>query len=342
MSKVSVIVPVYNAEKYLSKCISSIAEQTLKDVEIIAVNDGSVDNSLNVLDDLSIKYKDKLKVIDKENGGTGSARNIGLLKANGEYIKFVDADDYLKLDVLEKMYDVAKESHCSLVRGNMTTCIGPIKFEDKCNFGSNVSKGIIDVKSNKDYIVTETPGTGNKLIKRDLLDDLSFSETKWEDLSIMPIAIAKSEKVFNVDEDVNNYRIHANTTLKDFFKKIPNVYDIIKSLDHLEDQMNKAGFSDEYKEQMEGLYSLHTLFRVENAMNWVNLSHDKKTVVISSLCSILDFKYPDWKKNRFVGEYRKVNPLFNFDMKRIDHFRDDDYEIVSKDTAKSNLQMVLK
>lgn len=91
MVKVSVIIPVYNAEKYLNQCISSIANQTMQDIEIIAINDGSTDNSLNVLDELSQRYKGKLKVYTKENSGAGSARNIGIENASGEFIKFVDA-----------------------------------------------------------------------------------------------------------------------------------------------------------------------------------------------------------------------------------------------------------
>lgn len=78
MPKVSVIVPVYNAEKYLEKCISSISDQTMKDLEILVINDGSTDKSLDILDGLSFKYKDKLKIFEKPNGGAGSARNVGL------------------------------------------------------------------------------------------------------------------------------------------------------------------------------------------------------------------------------------------------------------------------
>ena len=163
MPKVSVIVPIYNEEKYLNDCINSIANQTLKDIEIIAVNDGSTDNSLKILDDLSIKYKGKLKVIDKENGGAGSARNVGIVNASGEFIKFVDADDYLKLTALERMYNIAKENNVKLVRGNYQTIIGPFKTEDKCSFSDIKESRIVDVRKEKDYIVSETPGIGNKL-----------------------------------------------------------------------------------------------------------------------------------------------------------------------------------
>ena len=109
MAKVSVIVPVYNAEKYIEKCISTIANQTMKDVEILAINDGSTDNSLNILDSLSLRYKGKLKIISKENGGAGSARNIGIENANGEFIKFVDADDYVAKDYVEAMVWLMQE-----------------------------------------------------------------------------------------------------------------------------------------------------------------------------------------------------------------------------------------
>ena len=203
MPKVSVIVPVYNAEKYLEKCISSISNQTMQDLEILAINDGSTDKSLDILDKLTLKYKDKLRIFNKSNGGAGSARNVGLDNANGEFIKFVDADDYLKLDILDKMYSIAKENKVSLVRGNYQTIVGPIKTIDTCSWSDIKTSQVVNVKENKDYIVTETPGIGNKLIRRDLIDDLRFPEqTKWEDLAIMPIIIASSEKLFHMNEPV--------------------------------------------------------------------------------------------------------------------------------------------
>lgn len=222
MPKVSVIVPVYNAEKYLNQCISSVVNQTMKDIEILAVNDGSTDHSLDILDVLSHRYKDKLKVFNKENGGAGSARNLGLKYANGEFIKFVDADDYLAVNILEKMYIIAKDQQVSLVRGDYRLILGPIqrKSGSWCNINGNQ---IVDVKQNKQYVVTETPGIGNKLISRDLLGDLRFPEkTKWEDLAIMPVVIASSKRLFHLDEPVYNYRVNMNTTIKDFVRKIPN------------------------------------------------------------------------------------------------------------------------
>ena len=339
MTKVSVIIPVYNAEKYLQQCISSIANQTMKDIEILVINDGSTDNSLNILDELSQKYKGTLKIFDKENGGAGSARNIGIENASGEFIKFVDADDYLKADILEKMYNIAKEHNVKLVRGNYRTIIGPIRAEDKYSWSDVQGSKVIDVRKIKDYIVTETPGIGNKLISRNLIGDLRFPEkTKWEDLAIMPVIVASSEKLFHIDEPVYNYRVNMNTTIKDFINKIPNILDIIKCLENIEKQMELRGLSEEYKNQIESLYILHTLFRVENAMLWVNFPHKKKEIVVSSLLGILDAKYQNWQENQIVKQYRSNNPLFNFDMNRLDKYINDEYRNVDRETSESNIR----
>ncbi len=339
MSKISVIVPVYNAEKYIEKCISSIANQTMKDIEILAINDGSTDNSLNILDSLSLKYKGKLKIISKENGGAGSARNIGIENANGEFIKFVDADDYLKLDILDRMYNIAKENHVSLVRGNYQTILGPIKMEDKCSWNNIRGNQIINVRENKDYIVSETPGIGNKLISRELIGDLRFPEnTKWEDLAIMPVVVASSERLFHMDENVYNYRVNMNTTIKDFINKIPNILDIIKCVETLEKNMQMRGLDEEYKNQIKSLYILHTLFRVENAMLWINFPHNKKEVVISSLLGILDAKYPNWKECKIIENYKKISPLFNLDMNIIDNFTNDRYRLADREKVKENVR----
>mgnify|MGYP003401399665 FL=1 len=112
--KVSVIVPVYNVEQYLSDCLESICRQTLKGIEIIVVNDGSTDNSLSIIKSFQQKYSN-IKLINKKNGGLSSARNAGIDMAVGEYLFFVDSDDFIDLDTLEKMYVKANETHCPLI-----------------------------------------------------------------------------------------------------------------------------------------------------------------------------------------------------------------------------------
>ena len=112
MVKVSVIVPVYNVENYIEKCLDSLLNQTLDDIEIIVVNDGSTDNSANIIKE---KYVNKIVYLEKENGGLSDARNFGLPHAKGKYIAFLDSDDYIEPTMYEKMYSVAEKEEADMV-----------------------------------------------------------------------------------------------------------------------------------------------------------------------------------------------------------------------------------
>ncbi len=109
MKKVSVIVPVYNVENYITKCLESLVSQTLQDMEIIIVNDGSTDNSQQIIDNFVKKYPEKIKAFIKDNGGLSDARNFGIDRAIGEFIGFVDSDDYVTPTMFEQMYLLGKK-----------------------------------------------------------------------------------------------------------------------------------------------------------------------------------------------------------------------------------------
>lgn len=117
MLKVSVIIPVYNAQKYLRECLDSVANQTLENIEIICINDGSTDNSLSILDEYAQK-DNRFIILSKENGGSAAARNVGLSKAKGEYIYFVDNDDMIEEDALEIYTKVADRDVLDVVYSN--------------------------------------------------------------------------------------------------------------------------------------------------------------------------------------------------------------------------------
>ncbi len=112
--KVSIIIPVYNMEKYLDECLESVVNQTLKNIEIICINDGSTDKSLDILRKYEKKYSN-IMVINQENLGVGNARNVGLKLAKGEYIFFLDSDDYIEFDALERCYAEAKQHKLDVV-----------------------------------------------------------------------------------------------------------------------------------------------------------------------------------------------------------------------------------
>ena len=119
MVKISVIMPVYNEEQYLEKTCQSLKQQTLDDIELICINDGSTDNSTDILTNLATEY-DNIRIINQENQGSGIARNKGIDEAKGEYIAFLDADDkYIDPESLEKMYEYGYKNNADVICGNL-------------------------------------------------------------------------------------------------------------------------------------------------------------------------------------------------------------------------------
>ena len=115
LKKLSVIIPAYNAERFLAKCVASIAEQTYENIEIIVVNDGSKDSTLKIAEEYENKYPGSVIVIDKENGGHGSTINSSLIRASGKYYKIVDSDDWVETENLDKLVSILKNSDEDLI-----------------------------------------------------------------------------------------------------------------------------------------------------------------------------------------------------------------------------------
>ena len=131
--KVSVVVPVYNVEQYLQQCVDSLLKQTYKDIEIILVDDGSKDNSPAMCDDYSQKYPDMIKTIHKANGGLGLARNTGMEYAKGEFVTFIDSDDYADEDLIERLVKSADKYNAQVVIGGFkrVDSSGKILFKEE-------------------------------------------------------------------------------------------------------------------------------------------------------------------------------------------------------------------
>ena len=139
MKKVSIILPVYNVEKYLRKCLDSIINQTFDDFEVICINDGSTDNSLEILNEYAQKDS-RFIIISQENQGQGVARNKGIEISQGEYIQFVDPDDWIELNMLEKLYDFAKKHQSQVVKFNYTEYNDYSGQYKKVNFTKRIKK----------------------------------------------------------------------------------------------------------------------------------------------------------------------------------------------------------
>ena len=245
---VSIIVPVYNVEKYIDKCLNSLVNQTLKEIEIIVVNDGTKDNSQKIIDKYTKKYS-FVKSYIKENGGLSSARNYGLKHAKGEYIAFVDSDDYVELDMYEKMYKKAVSKNFDMVVCNLKYI-----YPDKSvKAYSNISHDLYTLEEIKRSMLYVYPSAWNKIYNKRLFDSkIEFKKNIWyEDVEFLYRLYPYIDSIGVVDEFCYNYvqREGAITSTFDerVFHYIDNWNGIIKYyIDN--------NFYDEYKKEIEYSY----------------------------------------------------------------------------------------
>ncbi len=172
MTKVSIIIPVYNVEKYLEKCLISLINQTLKEIEIICVNDGSTDNSRAILEQFQLKDK-RIKILNQENLGVSQARNNGINIAQGEYIGFVDSDDYVDNDYFEKLYNSAKKFNAEVAAGDLRKEKNNKIYKKRFNYKKE-ELFIKPADKIKNAYIPKYNYTCNKIYKRDSLLNLNL------------------------------------------------------------------------------------------------------------------------------------------------------------------------
>ena len=204
---VSIIIPVYNAAKYLAQCLDSVIDQTISSFEIIVINDGSTDKSYEILKEYKEKFP-KLIVINQENCGVSQARNTAVMMASGEYVGFVDSDDFIKRAMYEKMYKAAKQGNCDIVICNYILYNGV----DHQKVVKEIDKDgcLGKVQALKKFLLNEIKAYScNKLYKRELFtkNNITFPDLKLcEDTPVGFLLIAHSSKVSTVAEPLYYYR----------------------------------------------------------------------------------------------------------------------------------------
>lgn len=206
---ISVIIPVYNAEKYLRECLDSVRNQTFKDLEIICVNDGSTDGSLDILRGLA-KKDERFVVINQENQGVNIARAEGYKRAHGMYIAWVDNDDVLKKDMYEKMFNLAKKNKSEIVISNYS--LYPKKIIGKEIWYKPFS-GVNDWK----FIARNTT-LWNKIVSKELLDKVKIVDL-FNNMgeSAYGIVLVSSDLISTIDEPLYNYRVgHSSSVSKNY------------------------------------------------------------------------------------------------------------------------------
>ena len=225
--KVSVIIPIYNACRYIRPTLDSVISQTLTDIEIICVDDGSTDTSLDMVK-IYQKMDNRIRIITKTNGGPALARNNGLARARGEYLAFLDADDFYEIDMLEKMYTRAKVDDLDIVIGKYDIYNNKkARFQQtvESDFGSIYDGGVVVSKNEyPDCILQSTTGAAwNKLFKRSFIEahGITFlpDVTVFEDVYFTVAALAFAEKVAKIEDVVAHHRIYSAQSRTKFFAK---------------------------------------------------------------------------------------------------------------------------
>lgn len=214
--KVSVIVPIYNTEKFLRKCIESILNQTLEEMEIILINDGSTDNSHVICEEYGKKFPQKIRYINNKNIGCSATRNLGISLAKGEYIAFVDSDDYIDQEMYQEMYEKAKNE-------GLDIAICGITYID---LEAQVSNKIIpnNINNKNDYLCHKNRMANpvNKLFKKNIIKDLTFPQNTHagEDIVFCYKSILNSKKISHIEKSYYNYIYHGNNSIFNLEKRL--------------------------------------------------------------------------------------------------------------------------
>lgn len=285
MKKVSIIIPVYNVEKYIAKCLDSLVNQTLSDIEIIVVNDGSPDNSDKIIKEYVKKYPKLIKYYTKENGGQGSARNLGYSKSTGEYIGYIDSDDYVDITMFEKMYNKAKKEDLDIV-----ICGNYIVYEDSDK--KLIEPNTYVLPDSRDNAFFGKLGVCTKIYKRELIEGVIFRSKVWyEDLDFTVNILSKAKKIGYIDEPLYYYLYRIGSTM--------NNSNINRNLEILE-AFNAIKNNKKDRELIEFLaidnIYISAIVRVINA----KANNKAKRKIINQMIDYMKTNFKDFKSNKYI------------------------------------------
>ena len=286
MPKVSVIVPIYNVEKYLEKCINSLLSQTLEDIQIILVNDGSKDNSGNIAKEYEKNNNDRVIYVEKENGGLSDARNYGLKYATGDFIAFLDSDDYIEKNAYEEMYNKAIEENADYVE-----CDFIWEFPNKIRVDKQYP-----YKNKKEMLSFVRVVAWNKLIKRQLIIDnnLEFPKgLRYEDIEFTYKLIPFVNKFAYVDKSFIHYVQREGSIANVQNERTAEIFTV---LDNVIEFYKKNNIYEEYRNELEYNYARYLLCSSLKRMCKIKDKTIREKLLTESW-ERLNSNFPNWKEN---------------------------------------------
>ena len=294
--KVSIILPVYNVEKYLSACLDSLLAQTLEEIEIVAVNDGSTDGSLQILQAYQSLNPEKLFIFSTENHGVSRARNYGFAHSHGEYVWFVDSDDFVEPDACRLLYEK------STADGNDLVLFRYYNVDSE----TGVRKEYIASCHNQNFRVADkpyelpaiSPYPWIKFIHRDLFNGLCFPEgIRFEDLPVAYLLAVKARSIGYVDQCFYNYRKNVG-----FLSRLtPSTLHIRNAIIFMKEEMEKLGLFEQYQTELDFIAVRHFFYRFWKLLtNYETDQKELKLQLINELFDYMESNIPDWENNHYV------------------------------------------
>lgn len=313
MPKVTIIVPIYNVEKYLKKCIESLVNQTLQEIEIILVNDGSTDSSAEIAKEYQKRFEKKIIYLEKENGGLSDARNFAISFAKGEYIAFLDSDDYVEKDTYENMYKIAKKENSDMVE-----CDFYWEYPNKVK----IDTGEI-YYSKKEMLEKVRVIAWNKLIRREIVQKRKIEFPKgyrYEDVEFTYKLIPYLDKVSFLKEPCIHYVQRENSISNSQNEKTKEIFYVLNNVIEFYRENN---LYDKYEEQLEYIYTRYLL--CSSLLRIVKIK-DKTTrnKLVEMTWQNLNEKFPNWKDNKILKNSKSMKNIY---IKTVNRFT---YKIYSK------------
>lgn len=316
MYKVSVIVPVYNTQEYLRDCLSSLIGQTLEEIQIIVVDDGSTDASVEIIKSFANDYPDKIVVLTKKNGGQATARNLGIQYATGEYIGFVDSDDYVHPNMYKEMYEVAKAHDCDLVECNYEY----LKIKNKKLVPLKKHGRTRRFRDQVDMFMDPMVAPWNDLYKSSALKNsgVLFPEGYiYEDTSFYIKMIPFIKKSEFIDKPYVYHMYRETSTMN--INKSKKVADIFAVLNDIVQFYKQNNFWNEYQAEVEYFCSKILLC---SSMQRISLVRNKelRKELLEKTFKMLSSQFSEYKKNPYVQEGLKSKYMKSITKKNIHLF----------------------
>ena len=297
MPKVSVIVPVYNSEKELRDCLDSLVVQTEKDIEIIVIDDGSTDNSPEIEEEYERNYSNVKVYKNEKNLGQSATRNRGIELAEGNYIAFLDSDDYVNPGMYEELYQVALDNNMPELISTGLSFVKENEYrKNNLAYIGKQPATIIHPMDDPDYVFFESPSLCNKLFRKDTVKDYKFLDVSaWEDIAFSFTRFMEANTVVN--KPTLNYFYRRNVSEKSTgvsaqnFRENDRITDVFIVADELEEELKRSGKYPFFAEQIRALQIACCLQRVDEVNEWQeNTTKDK---VKDMMYSTIYKKYGD-------------------------------------------------